>query len=640
LITIRSLRLQDAADSILRAARFREPQRKSFDRVVQIVDALYDDLPELSDSELRDQLAEMGYPAADGYPDFQFALATGVGKRRLMGAIATYLIAGRQTNNVLILASRAAILDKLEREIYPESEDYLFLDPHLVPSPNVCLRANLESFRPSADDPNIFVLSPQSITGSGRRAAKRGDFKEESLLDYLRRVEDLVVLTDEAHHIGDVDTAWRGALTNLDPRLHFGFTATPRDIPGRHAYVLYRYDLADCLRDGLYTKQVRLLVNEHEEGVDDDDWDRSAIDYSLARLRSKAAALDDYRLSENDFPAIRPVLLLATRDIEQATRVGRWLREARGFSESEVLVTHSKKAETEDDIRALVSIDAPGSPVQVVVHVNRLSEGWDVTNVYVVTPLRSLATYQLAIQTLGRGLRLPAGRRVGDEELDTLDVVLFGRESATEIYEDARRDFRDPELDTPVIGVKRADDVPEHDSRPKRIADVPIVGDVSFTVPAIRRLPPRYDLDFEIEVPNRLMKDLVTQIGLDRKVTIDTAQDSGASYPYQYLIDATRGRVCAQLSFLNERDDGAAVDRLTKGVLQKLGGNDGGRLFVDPLRLAVLIAREIIKRRGQVQPTYAAAVGAAGRLVHFKPVRIHVLAEFDGYLPPDEVEEP
>ena len=608
--------------------------------MVQIIDGLYDDMCELSDNELRDQLTAMGYPVPDNYPDFQFALATGVGKRRLMGAIAAYLIAGRQTNNLLILASRAAILDKLEREIYPESEDYLFLDPHLVPSPNVCLRANIESFRPSADDPNIFVLSPQSITGSGRRIAKRGDFREESLLDYLRRVEDLVVLTDEAHHIGDIDTAWRDAVTSLSPRMHFGFTATPREIPGRHAYVLYRYDLAECLRDGLYTKQVRLLINKQEEGVDDDDWDKSAIDYSLARLRSKAAAVEDYRLSHDDFPAIRPVLLLATKDIEQATRVGLWLREARGFSEGEVLVTHSRKADTENDIRALVNIDEPGSPVQVVVHVNRLSEGWDVTNVYVVTPLRALATYQLAIQTLGRGLRLPAGRRVEDEELDTLDVVLFGRESATDIYEEARRDFRDPELDTPVVEVKHTDEVLERDLRPKRVIEVPVVADVSFRVPAIRRLPPSFDLDFEIEVPNRLLKDLVTKIGLDRKVTIDTAEDSGASYTYQYLVDSTRARVCAHLSFLNERDDGAAVDHLTKGVLQKLGGIDGDRLFVDPIRLAALVAQEIRKRREQIQPTYLAAAGTAARVLNFKPVRVHVLAELEGYVSPDEVEEP
>lgn len=635
MIGLRSLRLRDAADAVLRAGRFRDPQRKSFDRVIGIVEALYDDLPEVSQAELTEVLRGLGLPVDGDYPDFQFALATGVGKRRLMGAIGAYLIAGRQTNNVLILASRSAILDKLEREIYPGSTDYLFLDSHLVPSPNVCLRSNVEAFRPSLDDPNVFVLSPQSITGGSRRIAARRDFREESLLDYLRRADDLVVLTDEAHHIGDVDSAWRKAVTNLNPRLHFGFSATTRP----DAVVLHWYDLAECLREGLYTKHVRLLVNERDEDVSDDDWDRATIDYALARVRSKEVALEEHRLS-HEFPAIQPVLLIATKDIAHATAVGQWLKDARGFSDEEVLVTHSKKADTEADIEALVAIDQPGSTVRVVVHVDRLSEGWDVTNVYVIAPVRAMATYQLAIQTLGRGLRLPAGRRVGEEELDTLDVVLFGRQSASDIYAEARKEFRDPELNAAVIGVKRADEVEERDPRPKKVIDVPAVRGVSLVIPGIRKLPPSYELDFDVEVPARLMRDLVTKIALDKQVSIDAADDEGISYSVRYLVDSTRARVCAHLTFLNERDDGPALDRLTRGVLSKLGGSgDDDVLFVDPIRLAALVSQEIRKRRERADATYVETSSGA-RTVELSDVKIHVLAEVDGYVPPHEVEEP
>lgn len=596
---------------------------------------MYDDLPELSQPELIELLRGLGLSVDGDYPDFQFALATGVGKRRLMGAIGAYLVAARQTNNLLILASRSAILDKLEREIFPGSADYLFLDPHLVPSANVCLRSNVESFQPSDDDPNVFLLSPQSISGSGRRIAARRDFREESLLDYLRNADDLVVLTDEAHHIGDVDSAWRRAVIDLDPRLHFGFSATTRS----DAVVLHRYDLAECLREGLYTKHVRLLVNERDEDVADEDWDHATIDYALARVRSKEVALEDHRL-DHDFPAVQPVLLLATKDIAQATAVGKWLQESRGFVEEQVLVTHSKKTDTEADIEALVAIDQPGSTVRVVVHVDRLSEGWDVTNVYVIAPLRAMATYQLAIQTLGRGLRLPAGRRVGDEEIDTLDVVLFGRQSASDIYDQARRDFRDAELDAAVIGVKRADEVPERDQRPKKVIEVAVVRDVSLSIPGIRKLPPSYDLDFEIEVPSRLMKDLVTKIGLDREVSIDAADDPGTSYTVQYLVDSTRARVCAHLPFLNERDDGVGLDRLTRGVLRQLGRTgDDEHLFVDPIRLAALVSQEIRKRRERATAKYVATT-TGDRHLELGDVRVHVLAEVDGYVPPTEVEEP
>lgn len=79
--------------------------------------------------------------------------------------------------------------------------------------------------------------------------------------------------------------------------------------------------------------------------------------------------------------------------------------------------------------------------VRVVVNVFQLSEGWDVTCVYVVVPLRAMATFQNAIQTMGRGLRLPFGMRVGDPEVDQLDVLCFGKETFEKIVELAIKEF-------------------------------------------------------------------------------------------------------------------------------------------------------------------------------------------------------
>ena len=44
---------------------------------------------------------------------------------------------------------------------------------------------------------------------------------------------------------------------------------------------------------------------------------------------------------------------------------------------------------------------------------NKLKEGWDVTNLYTIVPLRASASDILTEQTLGRGLRLPSGRGGG-----------------------------------------------------------------------------------------------------------------------------------------------------------------------------------------------------------------------------------
>lgn len=62
-----------------------------------------------------------------------------------------------------------------------------------------------------------------------------------------------------------------------------------------------------------------------------------------------------------------------------------------------------------------------------------LNEGWDVSNIYVIAPLRSMASTTLVTQIMGRGLRLPFGHQVGDEEVDTLDVLCFGHETMQDI---------------------------------------------------------------------------------------------------------------------------------------------------------------------------------------------------------------
>ena len=63
----------------------------------------------------------------------------------------------------------------------------------------------------------------------------------------------------------------------------------------------------------------------------------------------------------------------------------------------------------------------------IVVHVNKLKEGWDVANLFTIVPLRASASDILTEQTLGRGLRLPYGKRTGVEAVDTLTVIAHDR---------------------------------------------------------------------------------------------------------------------------------------------------------------------------------------------------------------------
>lgn len=66
-----------------------------------------------------------------------------------------------------------------------------------------------------------------------------------------------------------------------------------------------------------------------------------------------------------------------------------------------------------------------------------LKEGWDVTNLYTIVPLRAASARTLVEQSIGRGLRLPYGKRTGVPAVDRLSIVAHDR--FQEIVDDAGR---------------------------------------------------------------------------------------------------------------------------------------------------------------------------------------------------------
>lgn len=80
-------------------------------------------------------------------------------------------------------------------------------------------------------------------------------------------------------------------------------------------------------------------------------------------------------------------------------------------------------AEKDENIEQLLSLEKPDNKIEIVIHVNMLKEGWDVTNLYTIVPLRASASETLTEQTIGRGLRLPYGDRTGVDEVDRLSIV-------------------------------------------------------------------------------------------------------------------------------------------------------------------------------------------------------------------------
>jgi type III restriction enzyme len=89
-----------------------------------------------------------------------------------------------------------------------------------------------------------------------------------------------------------------------------------------------------------------------------------------------------------------------------------------------------------DDPR-LLAVESVDEPTEIVIHVNMLKEGWDVTNLYTIVPLRAANARTLVEQSIGRGLRLPYGKRTGVAAVDRLSIIAHDR--FQEIIDDANR---------------------------------------------------------------------------------------------------------------------------------------------------------------------------------------------------------
>ncbi len=63
---------------------------------------------------------------ANAFPSFCFALATGVGKTRLMGAFISYLHLAHGINNFFVLAPNLTIYNKLIADFTPNTPKYVF----------------------------------------------------------------------------------------------------------------------------------------------------------------------------------------------------------------------------------------------------------------------------------------------------------------------------------------------------------------------------------------------------------------------------------------------------------------------------------------------------------------------------------
>ncbi len=157
----------------------------------------------------------------------------------------------------------------------------------------------------------------------------------------------------------------------------------------------------------------------------------------------------------------KPVLFVMMNDTEEADDVGDWLQKKypSEFGSDKLLVIHTDKSgdvsKKDLDKARKVSreVDHEASPVNCIVSVLMLREGWDVQGVTVIVGLRPYTSKAniLPEQTVGRGLRLMF-RGTGPGHIEQVDVI--GNNTFIEFVEQLERE-EELQLGTFEVGRKR-----------------------------------------------------------------------------------------------------------------------------------------------------------------------------------------
>ena len=435
----------------------RPPQRHS----LEILDRITEIVPPGKSLDIAAALKVIcsEFPTASDFerefPSICFSLATGVGKTRLMGAFISYLHLAHGINNFFVLAPNLTIYNKLIGDFTPGSPKYVFrgIAEFATEPPDIINGDNYEEKAGSLFDRvlrckvnifNISKINSEVRGGKSPRIKRLSEYIGESYFDYLAALPDLVLLMDESHRYRA--SSGVRAINELKPVLGLELTATPfvEGAKGAIAFknVVYDYTLASAIADG-FVKEPAVVTRKdfNPAGMTGDQIERMKLEDGIRLHESVKVELETYARATGN-KIVKPFILVIARDTTHAAQLLATIKSDSFFEgryKDKVIQVDSSKtgAEEEEMISRLLKVESTEEPTEIVIHVNMLKEGWDVTNLYTIVPLRAANARILIEQSIGRGLRLPYGKRTGVSAVDRLNIV--AHDKFQEIVDDANR---------------------------------------------------------------------------------------------------------------------------------------------------------------------------------------------------------
>ena len=381
-----------------------------------------------------------------GFPSVCFSIATGIGKTRLMGAFVTYLVKEKGIKNFFILSPNITIYNKLKDDFGNKgAEKYVFKGLTDLSNNAVIITGEdyeTKGIKASEDSIQINMFNIGKINADIKTTTKDGRtlpprikrFREtigDSYYNYLKNLKDLVIIMDESHR-------YRGergmeTLNELNPLLGIELTATPIDASTNQRFknVVFEYGLADALKDGKYIKNPAVVTRADTDfkGMKDSEIEKLKLKDAIQMHRDTKIAIENY-VADNNLNPVKPTILVSCKDTTHAKSIFEYVTSEEfydgEFKEKTLQIDSTCK--TDEQVEQLLTLEKPVNFIEIVIHVDMLKEGWDVSNLYTIVPLRAANALTLIEQTIGRGLRLPfGGKRTGVEKVDMLSIMMHDK---------------------------------------------------------------------------------------------------------------------------------------------------------------------------------------------------------------------
>lgn len=477
--------------------RYHAAQREAIETLIYLYEAAGVRSRKALLTQFAFQTKDLRLPPYDDFARYCIKMATGSGKTLVMALSIVWQFANACRENdelyaktFLILAPNVIVFDRLRSDFeggavfrrlplipkhfqfWWEMDYYMRGDPERPYTQGALYLTNIQQFyaRPdkTEDEPDVMT----AVLGNPPPGSKSdiSDFDER----IIKRGGLLMVLNDEAHHTHDEENEWNtfirrlhnhppapllnqaGETTSLTPLLskegpgvvsggsgvaaQLDFSATPRYSKGSlFAWTIFDYPLKQAILDGIVKRPLKGIAKIEEARSD------------LPEVQYRGyltAAVERWKEYRDQLTPLhkKPILFVMLNNTHEADQIGAWLQETypQYFAGEKLLVIHTdrsgevSKKDLDQARKTAHDVDAEHSPVNAIVSVLMLREGWDVQNVTVVVGLRpySAKANILPEQTIGRGLRLMF-RDLAEKCVERVDII--GNKAFMEFVEDLEK---------------------------------------------------------------------------------------------------------------------------------------------------------------------------------------------------------